>query len=176
MMKWSVESGEKCALDDECKSGICRNNTCTWTSSNPTGTACGSNSECASGTCGYGIDNKKECCSRYEPMVLYITPICPRENGAKCAQDAHCMSGLCFDDKCSNFKEVGEHCRKDDHCKNKRCGRMGKDERLECCAGDMRTHWAGGLAFKDWCIEGPGSDCNDDMQCTSDRCVAHKCT
>ena len=63
--------------------------------------------------------------------------------------------------------QAGEACRKDCHCENRKCGRVGNGDILECCKGELET-----VGFFDYCARQSkvGEPCRRDTQCENDRC------
>lgn len=75
-----------------------------------------------------------------------------KEVGRKCGKDDECVTGLCYDDRCSEKKAGGEECDADVVC-------------------------ASGVCKDDKCSDkkGVGDYCEKDDECASNRCEDSKC-
>jgi hypothetical protein len=75
-----------------------------------------------------------------------------KEVGRKCSKDDECVTGLCYDDRCSEKKGGGEECDADVVC-------------------------ASGVCKDDKCSDkkGVGDYCEKDDECASNRCDDSKC-
>lgn len=161
--------GLPCDYDEQCDSDNCFN---TCVPLKPRGAKCSRSVDCESKACGlWGRGDSStannKCC---DSSLLTRAGYCVQPGGEPCDHDVQCYSGRCENYECYIKKNAGSVCKKDDDCLHDKCGRVGTDERLECCAGDMRTSW-----FKDYCIGEDGSPCSSDAQCSSRKCKNNAC-
>ncbi|MEZ4312290.1 MAG: hypothetical protein R3F14_30035 [Polyangiaceae bacterium] len=105
-----LELSEPCALDQDCRSGVCTDNVCCEHACDndqvctpeglcrdADGTPCSSADECASGLCADGV-----CCAApcAEGEVCGAGGVCRRLQGEPCSADAECESAFCADGVC----------------------------------------------------------------------------
>jgi len=92
-----------------------------------------------------------------------------------CCPNGHHNYILVEKDYCSNLPE-GWPCRDKDGCANKACAHPGSTgEHTICCPSNQRYYDAGRARF--YCSgNDPYSPCKSDKGCSTDNCIAGKCS